>query len=953
MPLQAEHSRAAAVADEQTTADSLQLQRISLQLIQDGDVAALYQNILDAAAAIMHSDFASLQMLHPDRGRGGELQLLAFRGFNPEAARFWEWVRADSESTCGAALRTGRRVIAHDVATCDFMAGTEDLATYLQTGIQAVQTTPLVSRGGQMLGMISTHWRQPHEPTEQELRLLDVLARQAADLIERKEAEYKLRQSECRKTGAFEAALDCIVSITHEGTITEFNAAAERTFGHRREDVMGRELAATIIPPAYRDRHRAGLARYLETGEGSILGRRLELTALRADGTEFPIELTVTRIPGEGPPFFTAFLRDITEHRRAELATARLAAIVATSDDAIISKDLSGVITSWNHGAERLFGYSAEEIIGQSVTLLIPLDHLDEEPQIIERIKRGEAIEHYETVRRRKDGSLLDISLTVSPLKDTTGRIVGASKIARDITERRRAEDALRESEERFRMLAENMAQFAWTADATGWIYWYNQRWYDYTGTTLDQMQGWGWKQVHHPEHVERVVERIQQSWDTGEPWEDTFPLRGTDGQYRWFLSRARPIRDAAGNVLRWFGTNTDVTEQRELEKQISQQAQALADSNRRKDEFLAMLSHELRNPLAPILNAVQLLKLQQGGTEIQRDAHAMIERQVSQLARLVDDLLEVSRISTGRIHLQQQRIDLRGVVQRAIDAVDPLCGQKSHSLAKSLPDQPVWVYGDPMRLEQVVVNLLNNACKYTDKNGHIWIGLELASEGREPPEECVLRVRDNGIGIAPELLPHIFDLFTQADESLDRSQGGLGIGLSLVQSLVTMHRGRVEAQSTVGAGSEFIVRLPLHALPGAAKVEVAKSVERPPHSLKVLVVDDNVDAAKGMAMLLRASGHETRVAHEGTGAMQAALDFVPQVVLLDIGLPVVNGYEVAKWIRQQPALSHVVLVALTGYGQESDRQLSREAGFDHHLVKPADFKTVQTILSAVAQRPR
>jgi PAS domain S-box-containing protein len=626
---------------------------------------------------------------------------------------------------------------------------------------------------------------------------------------------------------------------------------------------------------------------------------------------------------------------------------ARLAAIVTSSQDAIISKDLAGVIKTWNRGAEHLFGYTAAEAIGRPVTMLIPEDRLDEEPQILARIRRGEPIEHYETVRQCKDGTLLDISLSVSPLCDGSGRVVGASKVARDVTYRKRAESTMRESQERFRMLADNMDQLAWTCDTLGNCTWYNQRWLDYTGMSFDETKGWDWSKVQHPDHLERVVERVRQSAEAGLPWEDTFPLRGKDGEYRWFLSRAVPIRDAAGNVACWFGTNTDVTALRELEDKNSKQAQALADLNRRKDEFLAMLSHELRNPLAPILNAVQLLRLQKDGSAIQREAHGMIERQVSQLARLVDDLLEVSRITTGRIHLQVDRLDLRLVVERAIEATRPLAGQKSQSIAKSLPEWPVCVLGDAVRLEQVVVNLLNNACKYTDHKGHIAIGLALQED------EAELRICDNGIGIAPDVLPRIFDLFAQADKSLDRSRGGLGIGLALVQSLVTMHRGRVEAHSTPGQGSEFIVRLPAIGGPDVSIAKPAETLHSSAYSLKVLVVDDNVDAAKGMAMLLRTYGHDARVAHDGAAAMQAALEYVPDVVLLDIGLPVINGFQVAQWIRKEPALNNAVVIALTGYGQESDRRRSQEAGFDHHLVKPVEFATVEAILSAAVARAR
>jgi PAS domain S-box-containing protein len=513
--------------------------------------------------------------------------------------------------------------------------------------------------------------------------------------------------------------------------------------------------------------------------------------------------------------------------------------------------------------------------------------------------------------------------------------------VIEDITPRKLAEDALRESEERFRTLADNMDQLAWTCDTLGNVTWYNRRWLEYTGLAFEDMQGWSWSKVQHPDHLDRVVKRVQQSAQSGQPWEDTFPLRGKDGQYRWFLSRAVPIRDDAGQIVRWLGTNTDITQQRELEEQNSAQSKSLADLHRRKDEFLSMLSHELRNPLAPILNAIQLLRLQQDRTDLQSEAHGMIERQVGQLARLVDDLLEVSRITTGRIHLQEERIDLRGVVQRALEATKSVSGQKGQTVASNLPPQPVWIQGDTMRLEQVVVNLLNNACKYTDRGGHIWVGLE------NGPVEAVLKVRDNGSGIAPDVLPHIFDLFTQADKTLDRSQGGLGIGLALVKSLVGLHRGRVEATSTPGRGSEFVVHLPLLPAPSAAAAkDAAPTAVQPAHLLKVLVVDDNRDAARGIGMLLRATGHEARLAHDGAEAMQLALEFVPDVVLLDIGLPVLDGFEVAKWMRSERALDGVLLIALTGYGQESDRKRALDAGFDHHLVKPVKFEKVEALLA-------
>src|SRR5262249_11910871 len=295
------------------------------------------------------------------------------------------------------------------------------------------------------------------------------------------------------------------------------------------------------------------------------------------------------------------------------------------------------------------------------------------------------------------------------------------------VTERKRTERTLRESEDRFRTLADNMAQLAWMADESGWIFWYNRRWFNYTGTTLEEMQGGGWQKVHHPDHLNRVVEKFRRSIATGEVWEDTFPLRGKDGHFRWFLSRAIPIRDKAGRVLRWFGTNTDVTEQREAEE-------SLKEADRRKDEFLAMLAHELRNPLAPIRNAVQVMGAVGPQQQDLHWARAVVDRQVQHLGRLVDDLLDVSRISRGKIKLQKEPVELSEVVARAVETTLPFIENKRHELSVVMPTDPVRLEGDPVRLAQVLGNLLNNAAKYTDEGGRI----ELL--GRHEGDHVVLR---------------------------------------------------------------------------------------------------------------------------------------------------------------------------------------------------------------------
>jgi PAS domain S-box-containing protein len=393
-----------------------------------------------------------------------------------------------------------------------------------------------------------------------------------------------------------------------------------------------------------------------------------------------------------------------------------------------------------------------------------------------------------------------------------------------------------------------------------------------------------------------------------------------------------------------------DITDRSRLERQTQEQAVALAEISRRKDEFLAMLSHELRNPLSSILNAVYLLRLQKDEDLIQQQARNIIERQVGHLARLVDDLLEISRITVGSIQLRQERLDLRGIVDRAVETVRPLVDRRKHELLVTLPPEPVWLLADPTRLEQVIGNLLNNAVKYTEEGGCIWLTLE--QEG----ETVLLRVRDTGIGIAPDLLPHIFDLFTQADRASDRSQGGLGIGLTLVEKLVGMHGGTVQAFSAgLGLGSEFTIRLPLAAPrfkpnPGASIPDNSDIIASPS---RVLVVDDNLDAAESMATWLQLAGHDVQTAYGGPAALEAAVAFRPTIVLLDIGLPGMDGHEVARLLRKTPGLDNAWLIALTGYGRKADIQLSEDAGFDHHLVKPADPQMLRTLLAGLSNTVR
>ena len=384
-----------------------------------------------------------------------------------------------------------------------------------------------------------------------------------------------------------------------------------------------------------------------------------------------------------------------------------------------------------------------------------------------------------------------------------------------------------------------------------------------------------------------------------------------------------------------------DITERKQMERQLHEQAKLMADANRRKDEFLAMLSHELRNPMAPIFNALHLIGLSGQENEIQRDARGIIERQIRHLSSLVNDLLDVSRISTGKIRLHLERESIKGIVERAVERLRPTIERRQQDLTVSVPDGVLWLVADAGRLEQAVGNLLDNASKYNDSGGGIWLTVE--QEGAQ----AVIRVRDNGVGMDAKLLSHVFDLFTQADRSLNRAGGGMGVGLALVKNLVELHRGSVEARSEgLGNGSEIVLRLPIAGKDGVAHEPPTPLPQEPTSALRVLVVDDSVDSARACAMLMRAWGHDCCLAHDGAEALRQAVDYHPHVILLDIGLPVVDGYEVARRIRSVQSLDGVRVLAVTGYGTDSDRRLTKEAGFDAHLIKPVDPDSLRAALT-------
>lgn len=655
----------------------------------------------------------------------------------------------------------------------------------------------------------------------EDVRLLTSLSRYASHACQLMKSSKDQKQHDIESKAAVEANAKFsaffeqgsyfagVMSL--DGTLLEANRLSLEECGFTRSEVIGKKFwdcGWWNRSPELQERIRHAIQ---QAAQGNTF--RKESPYFVADGSMRLVDLVIAPVKDQrGNVIYIAPTgTDITKRKVDQQIKARLAAIVENSDDAIISKDLNSIITSWNAGATKLFGYTEQEVLGRSIVLLIPPERIDEEPGILDRIRRGERIDHYETIRRCKDGTLIEISLTVSPLKDAEGKIVGASKIARDITDRKRAE-------------------------------------------------------------------------------------------------------------------------------------RALMAADRQKNEFLATLAHELRNPLAPIRNALNVLQLTRGDALSADRVHDMMERQVNQLVRLVDDLLEISRITTGKIELRPELVDIRAVVRNAIETSRPLIDSGGHRFEVQLPDSPLFVEGDPVRLSQIIANLLNNAAKYTKPGGKIKVNVS------QYDQKVMISVRDNGIGISPELLPHVLEMFIQSDRAKRQSKGGLGIGLALANRLVEMHGGRLEARSQgEGCGSEFIVHLPISTKQFQLKEQIDywNSQSNDGKAQKILIVDDNQDVASSLAILLRVLGKEVIIAHSGQAALQIFEEFRPSVVFLDLGMPEMDGFEVARRFRQLPEFQGVTLIALTGWGQEDDRRRTQEAGFDHHVVKPMNLEKLQLLLAA------
>jgi PAS domain S-box-containing protein len=743
---------------------------------------------------------------------------------------------------------------------------------------------------------------------------------------------------------------DAVITTDVHGRITYMNAVAEALAGWTLGDAVGQPLAAVFRILSEETRRPVENPATRALREGTVVGLANHTVLIRKDGSECPIDDSAAPIMDERGKVSGCVLifRDVTVQRRMErekasqlLAARMLASIIESSEDAIVSKSLDGIIQTWNAAAERIFGYAAGDAIGRHISFIIPADRIAEEDHIIARLKAGQRIEHFETERLRSDGRRMSVSLTISPIRDDAGNVVGASKIVRDITDRKQAEA----DREKFVTLVENSPDFIGMCDLEGIPFFVNRAGLQKVGLDdLEEARRTSVASFFFPEDQARVMQEFfPMVLERGHGEIEIRFRHFKTGEALWMAYKVLTVPDAAGRPIAFATVSQDVTDRKRLEDNLRALAADLSEADRRKNEFLATLAHELRNPLAPISNAARALRVSGGDSDALRSASEMLERQIGQMARLVDDLLDMSRITRGRIELRREQVELAPIVHQAVEAVRAPYTSMGHELTVTLPPGPVHLNADPARLAQVIGNLLNNACKFTDPGGHVWLTVE------QDGQQAVVRVRDTGIGIAAEHLPGLFEMFAQVDTSLERSRDGLGIGLTLVKTLVEMHGGTVDVRSEgPGRGSEFTVRLPVLAeapaalTPSTAVKPAAKARRR------VLIVDDSEDSAESLAMLLQFGGHETHKAHSGVEAIEAAERIRPDAVLLDIGLPGLNGYEVCRRIRSEPWGKGLLLVALTGWGQEEDRQRSRDAGFDVHMVKPPDFDVLMKLLASM-----
>jgi PAS domain S-box-containing protein len=760
---------------------------------------------------------------------------------------------------------------------------------------------------------------------------------------------------------------DGIITTDPRGTIDSCNRAAEALLGYEAAQLIGQSVQM-LVPADRQAEMDAAMARFAQgDGGGALDAIRVDRAGRRRD-----VVLTMAGLIDGGHRLvgMCGIVRDLTGFRQAASAQAYLASIVESSDDAIISKNLDGIIQSANAAAERMFGYTSAELVGRPVRILIPADRQDEEDHILARIRRGDRVDHFETVRMTKDGQLLNVSLTISPVRDASGTIIGVSKVARDITEQRRAASDLAAQQEWFRVTLGSIGDAVIACDPRARVTFMNATAEALTGWSAAAARGRRLSEIfriiheHSREPIPDPALLVMQSGGiVGVPAHTI--LVAADGSERPIDDSGAPIRNRHGEIIGVVFVFRDVSERRRVESERAAsirerdrllEAERVARSeaeraNRVKDDFVAMVSHELRTPLNAILGWTELMaRNRQDPVMIQRGLD-IVARNTRMQSQLISDLLDVSRIATGKLQLDIQRVSPASIIADAVETVQQTADAKGVAITREIEPGVEVIAGDPARLQQVVWNLLTNAIKFTPAGGRVSVCL------RRLPAGVQIVVSDTGAGIKPEFLPRIFDRFQQADLSVTRRFGGLGLGLAIVRHLVELHGGSVEAASPgEGRGATFAILLPSNlaairdAEPLAAQGAARTSADVDLSGLRVLVLEDEADTREFLRRLLEAHGAEVSAVGSAAEAFAHVAERQPDLLISDIGLPEVDGYDLMRQIRRQERPSvRLPAIALTAYARTEDRTRALLAGYQAHVAKPVESDELLATVASFA----
>lgn len=749
-----------------------------------------------------------------------------------------------------------------------------------------------------------------------------------------------LSESNRKISNILASITDLFYSLDRDFRFIDVNPQTELRYGRSRKELIGKVIW-DVYPAAVKSSLYPNLNKAMEDRTPA----HFEYPSMIVADTWFEAHV----YPDDSG--LSVYLKDISERKVAELANLRLAAIVESSEDAIVSKDLNGIIKSWNRGAERIFGYTEDEVVGKSVTILIPPERFDEEPAILKQISMGRPVEHYETIRRRKDGTLISISITVSPIRNEKGVVIGASKIARDISDRER-----REKQIRFQAsLLDAVEEAVIATNLDGTILFWNLFAEELYGWTNAEALGANVLEIVPTSATRDDAVEILSRLREGQSWTGEFTAQKKDGTVFPTLVTDSPIYSRQGELIGIVGVSIDITDRklaenertRLLEREREARAQA-EEANRLKDEFLATLSHELRNPLNVILGYAEVLlrsKEAQQSPLIGRAAEILKRNALAQ-SQLVRDLLDLSRLHMGKLTLNRETVSLTAAIQNAVETVQDEAKVKGIEIKIDVPADMVFVDADPLRLEQIVWNLLNNAVKFTPNGGKV--ELRLTSEG----ELAQLVVADTGQGIDPAFLPHVFEMFRQADATISRRHGGMGIGLALVQQLVELQDGSVSVSSNgAGQGAQFTIRLPANKTGNLPRTTGTLVKPGALSGMRILVIDDSPDTVDMLQSLFEMDGAFVETAGGGAEALELAAKKEFDVILSDISMPAMDGFELLRRLRRLPGYQQVPVLALTGFGRAEDVERATAEGFFSHVTKPIDVESIIEILQKLPAR--